>query len=422
MQAYCFRFYFLLVTVIIFCKTVWPKNINQGLIENVETNEVHSLVSTPRLIKAPGNGFSGNVKIFDAMPLHSQISMLCDLASWKKIQPDDCFITKPRWTWRSWHSVQRIYKKWYKIQNLLQNSRWNKIWASHWFKSRVIHGIEIQIPSIRDQNRFVDELEGRFQCQSSRHQFHFASTTSRIERSRCFRKGLPKLLATEQRSKLCEFQRIPFSSKQIKSISAAEEILQDTGINLGENEIYIYKYTEEDADRIHSQGNVELVEKKDSRNYVSYHGKYGFIPGEWSMDPSDGKKIHGAKEYLRGANKQGRKRQEEWTTILERWRKDDLYLTNQSWMDHWVREVFGPKKTRPNFTEAVETAKTISKEEWRVPDLNQCLPRTTARAISKEEWNMPQILVQERERLNDTVDPTIKEHLIWLSKNWPSCF
>ena len=151
-------------------------------------------------------------------------------------------------------------------------------------------------------------------------------------------------------------------------------------------------------------------------------GKYGFIPGEWSMDPSDGKKIHGAKEYLRGAKKQGRKRQEEWTTILERWRKDDLYLTNQSWTDHWVREVFGPKKTRPNFTEAVETAKTISKEEWRVPDLNQCLPRTTARAISKEEWNMPQIPVQERERLNDTLDPKAKEHLTWLSKNWPSFF
>ena len=234
--------------------------------KSVETNEVHSLVSTPRLIKAPGNGFSGNVKTFDAMPLHSQISMLCDLASWKKIQPDDYFITKPSWTWRSWHSVQRIYKKWYKIQNLLQNSRWNKIWASHWLKSRVIHGIEIQIPSIRDQNRFVDELEGRFQCQSSRHQFHFASTTSRIERSRCFRKGLPKLLATEQRSKLCEFQRIPFSSWRSKSwdhnfdlqqnwledrLSVSKRhsegrkadkkhlgswrILQDTGINLGEN-------------------------------------------------------------------------------------------------------------------------------------------------------------------------------------------
>ena len=53
------------------------------------------LVSTPRLIKAPGNGFSGNVNTFDAMPLHSQISMLCDLVSWKKIQPGYFFVTKP---------------------------------------------------------------------------------------------------------------------------------------------------------------------------------------------------------------------------------------------------------------------------------------------------------------------------------------
>ena len=60
----------------------------------------------------------------------------------------------------------------------------------------------------------------------------------------------------------------------------------------------------------------------------------------------------------------------------------------------------GPRKTRPVFAEGL----------------------TTARAISKEEWHMPQIPVQERERLNDTLDPKVMEHLTWLSKNWCSYF
>ena len=45
-----------------------------------------------------------------------------------------------------------------------------------------------------------------------------------------------------------------------------------------------------------------------------------------------------------------------------------------------------------------------------------------AQATSKEEWNLPQIQVNERERLHDTFDPKVKEHLIWLSTNWSGYF
>ena len=59
-----------------------------------------------------------------------------------------------------------------------------------------------------------------------------------------------------------------------------------------------------------------------------------------------------------------------------------------------------PKNTRPNFTLAVETAMTFSKEEWWVPDLRK----------------------EEKERMYDKLDPKTMEHLIWLSKNWASDF
>ena len=46
----------------------------------------------------------------------------------------------------------------------------------------------------------------------------------------------------------------------------------------------------------------------------------------------------------------------------------------------------------------------------------------TAQAISKEEWNLPRKPVNERDRLHDALDPKVKEHLLWLSKNWSSYF
>ena len=53
------------------------------------------MVCTPRPIRATGNGLSSNLKTFGDMPLHSQISILCDLVSWKKVKAQDYFITKP---------------------------------------------------------------------------------------------------------------------------------------------------------------------------------------------------------------------------------------------------------------------------------------------------------------------------------------
>ena len=60
----------------------------------------------------------------------------------------------------------------------------------------------------------------------------------------------------------------------------------------------------------------------------------------------------------------------------------------------------GPRRTRPMWTEAVSEAE----------------------ASGKEEWNIPHIPVQQRQRLNDKVDPTVKEHLECISKNWCNYF
>ena len=75
--------------------SVHEEIVNKGLMNSVEADEVNSLVSTARLIAAPGNRLSGDVKTFDDMPWHSQFCTLCDLVSWRKVQSDGFFITKP---------------------------------------------------------------------------------------------------------------------------------------------------------------------------------------------------------------------------------------------------------------------------------------------------------------------------------------
>ena len=70
------------------------EHFNKGLMRSVEADEVNSLVSTPRLITASGNR-SGDLKTFDDLPVHSQYSMFCDLVSWRKVKPNDFFISKP---------------------------------------------------------------------------------------------------------------------------------------------------------------------------------------------------------------------------------------------------------------------------------------------------------------------------------------
>ena len=70
------------------------ENVNQGLMNSVKADEVNSLVSTPRLIGSPGD-CSIDMKTIDDMPFSSQLSILCDLVSWRRIQIGDYFITKP---------------------------------------------------------------------------------------------------------------------------------------------------------------------------------------------------------------------------------------------------------------------------------------------------------------------------------------
>ena len=73
--------------------------------------------------------------------MHSQISMLCDLMSWKKIKTNDYFTTKP--SLQDGHggvdTQCKESQKWSSIQNSLHNSRRNKNIASHWYKSRANH-------------------------------------------------------------------------------------------------------------------------------------------------------------------------------------------------------------------------------------------------------------------------------------------
>ena len=264
--------------------------------------------------------------------------------------------------------------------------------------------------------------------------------------------------------------------EQMKSISEAVEKLQGTETNLGEDCIF----TEEAADRIHRQRHAELVELRQTSKTLQCKDCLKHVPDrmvrcccgygnrptqeflqeieercrrpcrpQWKVRFCSRGMKHGlqpwqethkrAREHPRGVRKRGRKRQEEWTTIRERWHKHDIYRTNQSTLNGWTIEnvkyldcigkidisytatksqrsrwegilkVFcacpdhsgGPKNTRPNFTEAVETVKTLSsKEEWRVPDQ------------PVEEW----------ECMYDRFDPKVKAHWIWLSKNWASYF
>ena len=130
-----------------------------------------------------------------------------------------------------------------------------------------------------------------------------------------------------------------------------------------------------------------------------------------------------AKDALQGAMKNGKNRDKEWT-ILDRWYKDHQYREIQSqrhgWTIEWVKcldylaqidisykataaqrnryecniELLcndsdfhaGPRRGRPMWNEAV----------------------STARVKNQEEWNIPYIPVDQRERLNDKLDPKLK--------------
>ena len=147
--------------------------------DSVQSGEVQSLVCTPRPTSATGNGLSGNLKTFGDMRMHSQISVLCDLMSWKKIKTYDYFITKP--SLQDGHGGVDTQCKEYTFSRSDHRSRIHcripggtKIGPVIDIKVVQIigvHGIEIAVPSMRDdsrtswvlitrgKNRFFDELE-----------------------------------------------------------------------------------------------------------------------------------------------------------------------------------------------------------------------------------------------------------------------
>ena len=80
---------------------------------SVSVVEVQSSISTLRVIRDFDNGFSGNLKNIHWHVQHSQISILCDLISWKRKGQALGLLHRKfksaRWTWRRWLSVRRIY-------------------------------------------------------------------------------------------------------------------------------------------------------------------------------------------------------------------------------------------------------------------------------------------------------------------------
>ena len=157
--------------------------------------------------------------------MHSQISMLCDLMSWKKIKTYDYFITKP--SLQDGHGCVDTQCKEKTFSRSDHRSRircripgGTKIGPVIDIKVVQIigvHGIEIAVPSMRDHSRTswilitrgksILRRSGRSQCQSSCSQFQPAQTTSRTKRSKYCRKGLSELLATEQRPKPVELEQ-----------------------------------------------------------------------------------------------------------------------------------------------------------------------------------------------------------------------
>ena len=139
---------------------------NKGSMKSVEGDEVNYLVSSPRLIRALGNR-SGDRKTFDDLPVLSHFSMHCDLVSWRKVKPNDFFITKPSLS--DGHGGIETQCKEYKLSRSDPQTRIHckipggtKIGPV--IEVRVvrivgIYGPEAAVPSIRGKNRFVDEME-----------------------------------------------------------------------------------------------------------------------------------------------------------------------------------------------------------------------------------------------------------------------
>ena len=216
--------------------------------DSVQAGEVQSLVWTLRSICATGNGLSCNLKTFGDMPMHSQISMLRDLMSWKKIKTYDYFITKPSLQdghGRCWYSVQRIYilQKWSSIQNSLQNFRRNKNWASHWCKSRANHDSSwnrncssfntrsfqnILGTDHKRENWFFDEVDDPSVCPhvpSSNLLKQHAESNGANTSEKDYKELLENRAATKTRRVLAEWDPILFNSKRIQCASRREPLI-----------------------------------------------------------------------------------------------------------------------------------------------------------------------------------------------------
>ena len=161
----------------------------------------------------------------------------------------------------------------------------------------------------------------------------------------------------------------------MKNISEAIQKLQDTETNLGEDHVH----TEEASDRIHNQGNVELVELRQTSKTDQCEDCLKHIPEEivrcycgymirptreffqrswrktrrlcqpqWKVRLHSRGMKHGhhpwqemhrrAKDHLKGATKHGRKRPEEWTTIFLKDGTMMMYIEtiNQNCMEKYL--------------------------------------------------------------------------------------
>ena len=149
--------------------------MNKEILKSVNSREVNSLVSSPRL--ASGNRFRENTQDFESLSETIQVTKVCEFASfwyrafsWYEIQ-----------CWRSHPSMPRIHTSSSKptIQSSSSNSRFIEVHVVQVFGNR---GLEIEIPSPNNPKRTSwilisrgkESIRGRIcispKCQTYSHQ------------------------------------------------------------------------------------------------------------------------------------------------------------------------------------------------------------------------------------------------------------
>ena len=241
----------------------------------------------------------------------------------------------------------------------------------------------------------------------------------------------------------------------MKSISETKRKLEHSKVDLGENSAREdYVYTKETAEKIHDQGNVELVELRRTTETIQcqacwkhiFEGMIKCCCGymkqptqqiineiqdrfqklcgpQWKAviqsramkcSPQPWQDMHKrAKDALRGAMKNGKKRDDGWT-ILDRWYKGAQFREVQSqrhgWTIEWVtchdylaqidisHKATAAQRNRYECDMKVLCNDSDFHAGLRKGRLMWNQAVSAARVMNQEEWDIPCIPVDQRER------------------------